>query len=169
VTDPIGEIDARFSRPNAEPTPWHHADDVLTEAQIYWLSTARADGRPHVTPLIAIWHEGAAYFCTGPTEQKAKNLQRNPQCVLTAGADSLNEGLDVVVEGTATAVVDDATLHQIADAYEAKYGSDWAFTVRDGGFATEHGQAVVYRIAAMTVFGFGKATSTQTRWRFTIS
>jgi hypothetical protein len=37
----------------------------------------RADGRPHVTPLISVLVDGALHFCTGATEQKAKN----PVCV----------------------------------------------------------------------------------------
>jgi general stress protein 26 len=169
MAEPIGEIDARFSAPAAEATPWNHAEDVLSEAQIYWLSTVRADGRPHVTPIIAIWHDGAAYFCTGPAEQKAKNLEHNPRCVLTTGNNTMNEGLDVTVEGTAIAAVDDATLHLIAEAYAAKYGSDWAFTVRDGAFFGEGGQAVVYQVRPATVFGFGKGSFAQTRWRFAIT
>lgn len=34
----------------------------------------RADGRPHVTPLVAVWLDGAPHFSTGPAEQKAVNL-----------------------------------------------------------------------------------------------
>jgi general stress protein 26 len=165
MAEPVGEIDARFSSPDAEATPWAHADDVLTEAQIYWLSTVRTDGRPHVTPIIAIWQDGAAYFCTGPTEQKAKNLEHNQHCVLTTGGNAMNEGLDVVVEGAATAVADDASLHRLAEAYVAKYGGDWVFTVRDGEFFNEGGKVVVYKLAAATVFGFGKGSFSQTRWR----
>jgi general stress protein 26 len=165
MVEPIGEIDARFSAPAAEPTPWIHAEDVLIEAQIYWLSTVRADGRPHVTPIIAIWHDGAAYFCTGPGEQKAKNLEHNRRCVLTTGNNTMNEGLDVTVEGTAIAATDNATLHQLAEAYATKYGSDWEFSVQDGAFFNEGGRVVVYRIRPDTVFGFGKGSFAQTRWR----
>ena len=45
----------------------------------------RGDGRPHVTPLPAVWSDGALHFCTGPTEQKGVNLAANPACVLTTG------------------------------------------------------------------------------------
>jgi hypothetical protein len=40
----------------------------------FWLSTARPDGRPHVTPFIAVWLDEALWFCTGADELKAKNL-----------------------------------------------------------------------------------------------
>ena len=75
--------------------------------QIYWLSTVRPDGRPHVTPIAAVWLDGALHFCTGPTERKAKNLARNRYCVVTTGTNAL-EGLDVVIEGEAVRVTDAA-------------------------------------------------------------
>jgi hypothetical protein len=55
----------------------------------------RGDGQPHVTPLPAIWLDGALHFCAGSHEQKAKNLQANPGCVLAAGANQFRTGLDV--------------------------------------------------------------------------
>jgi hypothetical protein len=54
-------------------------------------STVRPDGRPHVTPLIAVWHAGALWFATGPEERKARNLAENPSCVLTPGRSDLVE------------------------------------------------------------------------------
>ena len=73
---PATELSA-FSSPNATPTEWSQARDELAGAEVYWLSTVRRDGRPHVTPLLGIWLEGALYFCTGPNERKAKNLSAN--------------------------------------------------------------------------------------------
>ena len=48
---------------------------MLEQAELYWLTTVRADGRPHVTPLIGIAEDAAVYFCTGLREQKARNLE----------------------------------------------------------------------------------------------
>jgi len=45
--------------------------DVLTRSEMFWLSSVRGDGRPHVTPLPAIWLDGALHICTGDAEQKA--------------------------------------------------------------------------------------------------
>ena len=53
------ELDGRFSDPGAEPTPWPQTERTLREAQLFWISTVRRDGRPHVTPLVAVWHGGA--------------------------------------------------------------------------------------------------------------
>jgi hypothetical protein len=68
---PVTELSA-FSSPNAKPTKWSQARGELTGAEVYWHSTVRPDGRPHVTPLLGIWLEGALYFCTGPTSGRRR-------------------------------------------------------------------------------------------------
>jgi hypothetical protein len=60
-------------------------------------------------------------------------------CILTTGRNSLTEGLDVVVEGDAVRVTDEASLRAIAAAYESKYGREWHFDVRDRAFVHEDG------------------------------
>jgi general stress protein 26 len=166
-TEPAPELDTRFSSEGATPTQWSEARARLEEADVFWISTVRPDGRPHVTPLISVWLDRALYFCTGPTERKARNLAHNPHCLLTTGTNALGEGLDLVVEGDAEQVTDDAKLSRIADAYETKYGSDWRFGVRDGVFVHEGGVALVYEVAPRKAFGFRKGDEfSQTRWRF---
>jgi nitroimidazol reductase NimA-like FMN-containing flavoprotein (pyridoxamine 5'-phosphate oxidase superfamily) len=166
IREPVAELDARFSDDGATPTRWTEVRGRLEDAEVYWLSTVRPDGRPHVTPLLSVWQDDASYFCTGPSERKAKNLAQNSHCVLTTGCNALDQGLDLVVEGAAARVTDDAQLRRIADAYESKYGPDWHFDVRDGAFHGQGGEAVVYEVAPSTVFGFGKGEFSQTRWRF---
>ena len=166
--EPVTTLDPRFSTPGTTPTPWAEASDALGRAEIYWLTTVRADGRPHVTPLIGIWLDGAFFFCTGGEERKARNLAGNARCAVTTGGNALGEGLDLVIEGEAVRVGDGATLRRIAGAYEAKYGRDWRFEVRDGAFVgPDNTVAQVYAVAPVTAFGFGKGDSfSQTRWRF---
>ena len=165
--EPTEAIDTRYSSEDAEATPWNDARRQLEEAGVYWLSTVRPDGRPHVTTLLAVWVDDALYFCTGAEERKAKNLAQNPHCILTTGCNTLDEGLDIVVESDAVNVRDDARLQRIADAYEAKYGSDWHFDVHDGVFDHGAGIALVFEVAPHTAFGFLKGEpSSQTRWRF---
>jgi len=167
--EPVTELDARFSSEDAIPTDWSEARRQLENAQAYWLSTVRADGRPHVTSLLAVWVDGALYFCTGPGEQKARNIAGNPHCILTTGSNTLGEGVDIVVEGDAVQVTDDARLHRLADAWEAKYGPDWRFEVRAGRFFQEGipDGALAYEVAPAKAFGFAKGDPfSQTRWRF---
>jgi len=165
---PLAELDSRYSSPDATARQWAEANTQLAQAEIFWLSTVRPDGRPHVTPLIAVWLDSALYFCTGANERKAKNLAHNAHCILTTGCNAMNAGLDLVIEGDAVRVLDDAKLQRVADAYESKYGSDWRFDVHDGSFNGQGGNvALVFEVAPTTAFGYGRGTvASQTRWRF---
>ncbi|MGV9456197.1 pyridoxamine 5'-phosphate oxidase family protein [Streptomyces sp. NPDC003635] len=165
--EPRTSLDARYSDATAEARPWAEALALLSAAELFWISTVRPDGRPHVTPLPAVWSGGALHFCTGPEERKARNLAENPQVVLTTGTNTWDEGYDLVVEGEAVRVTDEARLRELAAAWEAKYGSFWHFEVRDGSFHHGAGHAFVFSVAPRTVFGFGKGEPfSQTRWRF---
>jgi len=87
--EPTAELHEGFSQPDATATPWAEVVDVLSRSEMFWLSTVRRDGRPHVTPLPAVWLDGALRFCAGAGEQKAKNLEADPRCVLTTGTNQL--------------------------------------------------------------------------------
>src|SRR5215469_7301064 len=104
--EPIAQLNEGFSQPGAVAPPWSEVAAVLAASEMFWLSTVRRDGRPHVTPLPAIWADGRVCFCVGSREQKARNLEFSPGCILAAGANQFRSGLDVVVEGTAVRVTD---------------------------------------------------------------
>ena len=166
---PTAEIDRRFSDPESGATSWPDAAGVLERAELYWLTTVRADGRPHVTPLIGVWHDEALHFCTGLREQKARNLERNQHVAMTTGNNTWAQGIDVVVEGVAKRVTDHDALQALADAYEAKYGSVWHFDVGDGVFGSGEHAAAVFRIEASKVMAFAKDPHAQTTYRFSAS
>lgn len=165
-SDPTAAFDSRFSDPAASPTPWPDAADVLERAELYWLTTVRADGRPHVTPLIAVAEGELVHFCTGLREQKARNLEHSSRVALTTGNNAWAEGLDVVIEGTAVRVTDRDELQRLADAYEAKYGSAWHFEVGEGVFGEGEDAAAVFRIEPGKVLAFAKQPHAQTSYRF---
>jgi general stress protein 26 len=177
MTTPTAELHPDFSSPGATALPWSEVLAVIETAEIFWLSTVRRDGRPHVTPLPAMWLDGALHFCTGPAEQKARNLAANPQCVLTTGTNAFRSGLDVVVEGRAERVTDMPLLRRLASMWRTKL--DWPFEAVEGGFhdpesspsppkrdgdaATAH----VFRVAPTKILAFGKGEPfSQTRYRF---
>jgi general stress protein 26 len=137
--DPIVELDAGFSAEDGRAKPWATALELLEKAEVFWLSTVRVDGRPHVTPLVGVWLDGALYFCTGEGEQKERNIQRNPHCILTTGCNNFREGLDLVIEGDAVQVGDESQLHRLAGLWKSKY--DWPYDVRDGVFVTQEARA----------------------------
>ncbi|MGW0017628.1 pyridoxamine 5'-phosphate oxidase family protein [Rhodococcus sp. NPDC003382] len=156
-----------FSSPDAQATPWASALTVIDAAEVFWLSTVRPDGRPHVTPLLAAWSLGGLCFTTGAQERKALNLEHNSHCALTTGTNSLT-GVDVVIEGVATAVSERTERAQALADFERKYGPH--LTGRDGawnrlGEAVIAGDIRLYRVAPTVGFAFGKLpTSSQTRY-----
>jgi general stress protein 26 len=165
--EPTAELDLRYSAPDADPSTWGEARERLEEAPLSWLSTVRPDGRPHVTPLLLVLLGDDLFFCTGPDERKARNLADNPHCVLTTGCNSLDEGLDLVVEGEAEQIKDEDLLHRVADGYLTKYGEEWHFEVYDGAFRHEDGgRALVFRVAPRIAFAFAKGDFAQTRFTF---
>jgi nitroimidazol reductase NimA-like FMN-containing flavoprotein (pyridoxamine 5'-phosphate oxidase superfamily) len=162
--EPTTQLDERFSDPDSRATTWDAAREALESAQLSWISTVRADGRPHVTPLVAVWLDGALHFTTGPTEQKSRNLEANPHVVLTTGCNRWDEGLDVMVEGEARRVTDPATLARLADAWKAKWDGSWQFDVSEDGFHHEAGGlAHVFAVTLTKVLAFGKNPFTHTR------
>lgn len=164
-TEPAAQLNEGFSEPGATAPPWAEVTRALSESEMFWLSTVRRDGRPHVTPLPAIWTDGRLYFCAASHEQKARNLEFNPRCVLAAGANQFRSGLDVVVEGAAVRVTDTAQLQRLAAMWKSKL--DWDFDVIDGGFRDPAGRlGLVFGVAPAKVLAFAKNPYTQTRYHF---
>jgi predicted pyridoxine 5'-phosphate oxidase superfamily flavin-nucleotide-binding protein len=165
--EPTAELHEGFSSPSATARPWVEVVEVLSNSEMFWLSTVRRDQRPHVTPLPAIWLDGALHFCAGAAEQKTKNLESNPYCILTTGTNQLRSGLDVVVEGVAARVIDRGQLQQLAALWKSKL--DWDFEVRNGGFGDPDGRVgLVFGVTPTKVLSFGKGEPySQTRYLFT--
>ena len=105
--------------------------------------------------------DGTLYFTSGPTEQKSKNLAANRHCAMMIGCNTCNVGLDLVLQGDAVVVHDLPLLRQVADAFLAKHGRDWAFEVAEDGTP---GGPVVYQLVPVQGLGFGKGPFSHTRW-----
>ncbi|HEU5265567.1 MAG TPA: pyridoxamine 5'-phosphate oxidase family protein [Jatrophihabitans sp.] len=165
VAEPLGELVAEFSDPDSAALPWADAAAVVESAEMFWLSTVRRDGRPHVVPLPAMWLDGALHFATGAHEQKARNLAANPNCVLTTGTNAFRAGIDVVVEGSATRVTGTRELTRLARMWREKL--DWTFEVGDGVFldAESDGHpALVFALQPTKILAFTKQPYSQTRY-----
>ena len=87
MTVPVTVLDQRYSDTKASAVSWEETQRLLETAELSWISTVRADGRPHVTPLVAVWVGGVLYFHTSTEEQKFANLRANPGVVLTTGCN----------------------------------------------------------------------------------
>jgi general stress protein 26 len=168
MSSPRTVLDTRFSEPDTRATEWDTTREVLETAELFWLTTVRADGRPHVTPLVAVWTEDRLHFCTGPEEQKALNLKHHPNVVLTTGCNTWDRGLDVMVEGEAVQVTDQAMLRRLAEAWTTKWDGRWHFEVGADSFVHSGGEntALVFAVAPDKVLAFGKGEFTHTSHRF---
>jgi nitroimidazol reductase NimA-like FMN-containing flavoprotein (pyridoxamine 5'-phosphate oxidase superfamily) len=167
MSQPVTKLDGRFSDPNAVATEWEETRRMLEQAELFWISTVREDGRPHVTPLVAIWLDDAIYFATGKTEQKAVNLRANANVILTTGCNQWDGGLDIVVEGEAVRVADEELLERLAAAWKTKWDGRWRYRVNEGRFEHEGGgAALVFSVAPSKIFAFSKGIFGQTRHRF---
>lgn len=155
---PVTTFDEQYSDPAAVAVEWDETQRVLAAAELFWISTVRTDGRPHVTPVVAVWFEEAVWFSTGAVEQKFANMRANPHVVLTTGCNRWDQGLDVVVEGDAVRVIDDAVLSRVAVAFAARWDGRWQYTARDGCFrdADGSGEAMVFSVTPVKVFAHSK-------------
>ena len=166
TTTPRTELDTRFSEPGTQPTSWEVTLEAINHAEIFWISTVRTNGRPHVTPLVAVWLDDALHFTTGSDEQKARNLASNPHVALTTGANDWQSGLDVIVEGEATRVIDATQLDRLAAAWGRKWDGRWDYEVGQEGFEHVAGTALVFAVRPTKVLAFTKGGFSHTRHRF---
>ena len=168
MRQPVTELDARFSDRAAVATDWDQTRRALEDAELFWIATVRADGRPHLTPLVAVWLDDAIYFATGLGEQKAVNLRTNQNVILTTGCNEWERGLDVVVEGEAVRVTEESVLERLAVAWATKWDGRWHYEVQEGGFRHEANAdpVLVFSVTPAKVLAFAKGTFGQTRHRF---
>ena len=100
--------------------PWEWAEEKLKTGLNFWFATVRPDGRPHASPIWAVWLDGALYFDGSPETRRMKNIAANPEVAV-----HLESGDEVVIlEGRAEAVPpppDPALAKELAGIYTAKY------------------------------------------------
>ena len=97
---------------------WAEVDAALASTRTYWVSTVRANGLPHITPIWGAWVGGELFIEGGADTLWATNLARSS--AVSVGADQ--GSIQMIVRGTATHTHVLAALRsRIADGYDAKY------------------------------------------------
>jgi hypothetical protein len=134
-----------------------------------WLATINKDGSPHVTGVGALWVDGAFWFETGEGTRKARNVARDPRCVLSVATHTF----DLVVEGEATRVVEPVTVAAMARQWS---DGGWPARVDESGVALTADYSApsagpppwhVYRIAPRSATALATVEpGGATRWRF---
>lgn len=157
-------LDKRFGETD-QAADWQTVSDALAGAELYWLTTVRGDGRPHVTPLVGVWIDDSFAFCTGSDEQKARNLERNANVAVTTGVNTWTDGLDIVVEGSVARVTGHEPLKLLADVWREKYGGVWDYENDDEVFDPQGTRAHVFRVTPTKVIAFAKSPHGQTTFK----
>jgi PPOX class probable F420-dependent enzyme len=138
--------------------PWSWAEERLARSHDYWLATVRPDGRPHLMPVWAVWHDGALWFSCSANSRKTLNLRAAPRCVLST--DNAYE--PVVVEGDAEVIADLDTLAEILALENGKYATNYGMDLFDPAVNT------CFRVRPRWAFGLDESdfTGSPTRWTF---
>jgi Pyridoxamine 5'-phosphate oxidase len=140
--------------------PWKWAADRLGKSRQYWVVTVRPNRAPHMMLVWGLWREDTFYFSTGATSRKARNLAKNPRCVV-ASEDSEQA---VILEGTAKKLRDVAKIRKFLGLYERKYKWDMS-AMQDDMLALKQPVFVVHPRKAFGLVEKTFATSA-TRWSF---
>jgi PPOX class probable F420-dependent enzyme len=137
---------------------WDATARRLAESRNYWVGTVWPDGRPHVWPVWAIWRDETLWFSASLRSRKVRNLQQNPQVVVTAD-DSEDP---IVVEGRAEIVADMTEIEAFLAATNKKYEVTYAIDFLDPAV-----NATV-RVTPSQAFALVQAdfAGSPTRWRF---
>lgn len=86
-----------------------------------WLSTVRADGRPHLVPTWFVWDGQTIVIVSKPGAVKVRNLQAHPRAMLALG--DADDDFDVgLLEATAE-VYSEPTPVGLPEGFAAKYGA----------------------------------------------
>ncbi|HKS47576.1 MAG TPA: pyridoxamine 5'-phosphate oxidase family protein [Amycolatopsis sp.] len=138
--------------------PWSWALKRLRDSHDYWLSTVWPDGRPHLTPVWAVWRDDAIWFSSAFNARKIRNI-RAGSGVSIATDDPLNP---VVVEGTARVMKDSVSLRAFLAAMNEKYRTGYGLEFLDPA------RNATVRIRPTWAFGLveGDFPGSPTRWEF---
>jgi hypothetical protein len=165
----------------SDTTSWDLARERLAKPEhqrTSWLATTLPDGRPHLMPVITTWIDGAIHLVVGEGTRKGRNLAADDRCVVATSSTTL-PSLDIVIEGRAEPLTDDAAVRHVAEVYTQ---NGWPLEAQgdkvDGPNAPTAGPPpyTVYRIIPSKAFGlpgmFGMDQLEQselpkpTRWDF---
>lgn len=140
--------------------PWKWAEERLKKSHNYWITTVKPDGAPHTMVVWALWMDGEMLFSTGRQSRKARNLEKNPRCVMaTERAEQA-----VIVEGIAEETRDVELRRKFLKVYERKYKFDMSGFEKDILSLKEP----IYAVRPVVAFGLdeNKSMNAATRWEF---
>src|SRR5258707_8412307 len=96
-------------------------EDRVRNDPIIWLSSVRADGRPHSVAVSFLWDGKSILIFSQPHAQKIRNVRHNPNVMLAL--DDTKSGDDVVMFEGKAELLNEPTVNMTMAAYATKYDS----------------------------------------------
>ena len=139
--------------------PWAWAEQRLKKSHNYWITTVKPDRSPHTMVVWGLWQDGRFLFSTGSKSRKARNLAKNPKCVVCT--EHAQEA--VIVEGVAE-IADVAARRKFLPIYEKKYKFDMK-SMKDDILSMKE---PVFAVRPKVAFALWEKyfQSKSTRWQF---
>jgi hypothetical protein len=138
---------------------WSFAEQRLKKSHNYWITTVKPDSSPHTMVVWGLWQDGRFLFSTGSKSRKARNLNKNPHCIVAN--EQAHEA--IIVEGVAE-IADVAARRKFLPLYEKKYKFD------KGGMKADilSMKEPVFAVRPLVVFAMWEKhfQSKSTRWKF---
>lgn len=159
----------RSSRPHAKGygftkgkkglLPWSWAEQRLKKSHNYWITTVKPDGSPHTMVVWGLWQDGRFLFSTGSQSRKARNLEKNPRCIICT--EEAHEA--IIVEGVAE-IADVKARRKLIPTYQRKY--DWDLSSMQDDLLSM--KEPVFAVRPKLVFALWEKyfQSKSTRWQF---
>jgi PPOX class probable F420-dependent enzyme len=96
---------------------------LIERERVCRVSTADADGKPHLVPVCHVFANEKIYFGSGDDARKVANLRHNPQIAVTVDlySDDWSQLKGVMVHGTATLIQRGPRFKQARDRLYLKY------------------------------------------------
>jgi PPOX class probable F420-dependent enzyme len=97
---------------------------LLRAEPVVWLSTVRADGRPHLVPVWFSWDGERLVVASKPDAVKVRNLRVNPQVMVALG--EAEDDFDVGLFEAEAVLPDAPSAALISEAHFEKYAHQLA-------------------------------------------
>lgn len=138
---------------------WSWAEQRLKKSHNYWITTVKPDDSPHTMVVWGLWQDGRFLFSTGSQSRKARNLAKNPRCIVCT--EDAHEA--VIVEGVAE-IADVEARRKLIPIYQRKYDWDLSST-RDDMLSMKE---PVFAVRPKVVFALWEKyfQTKSTRWQF---
>lgn len=138
---------------------WSWAEQRLKKSHNYWITTVKPDGSPHTMVVWGLWQDGRFLFSTGSQSRKARNLSKNPHCIVCT--EDAHEA--IIVEGVAE-IADVEARRKLIPAYQRKYHWDLS-SMKDDMLSMKE---PVFAVRPKVVFALWEKyfQTKSTRWQF---